>query len=121
MPWYVAHAVMYFKLKHGPQDTFTIWENMILIEAPDDKTAWSKAVERGKQDETDCDGGLTTDDKPSMLVFAGIRKLLIVSHEGEEGKLSSGDELTFSEYGVNDEAAIHKFVSGEEVPLVALR
>jgi hypothetical protein len=32
--WYTAHVIMYFKFKEGNQDSFTVWENVFLVELP---------------------------------------------------------------------------------------
>jgi hypothetical protein len=55
------------------------------------------------------------DDQPATLVFAGIRKVITVSHWEEEGKLCSLDEITYSEFQVADEESVRKLATGEEV------
>ena len=117
MSWYAAHAIMYFKLKDRPQESYTIWENVFLIEASHAKEAWEKAVEWAKREEGDSDGSLTMDGQPATMVFAGIRKVITVSHWEKEGKLNHGDEITYSEFQVSDEASIQKLVKWEEVTL----
>ncbi len=67
---------MYFKLKSGVQDRFTVWENVYLIEADDFETAAIKGEEFGRRDEGDDGGSLTVDDEPAVQVFAGIRKVV---------------------------------------------
>jgi hypothetical protein len=108
MAWYAAHAIMYFKLKGVAQERFTIWENVFLIESEDNDSAFAKAVEWAKREEGDSDGSLTVNDQPATLVFAGIRKLITVSHWEQEGKLSHGDEITYSEFQVSNEASIRE-------------
>ncbi len=115
MAWYAAHAIMYFKLKSGVQDRYTVWDNVFLIEAEDSDSAWAKAAEWAKREEGDSDGSLTVDDQPATLVFAGIRKLITVSHWQEEGKLNHGDEITYSQLQVSDEESVRKLANGEEV------
>ena len=56
MAWFAAHAIMYFKLKSGVQDRFTIWENVYLIEAENSDQAWEKAEAWAKQKEGNGDG-----------------------------------------------------------------
>ena len=53
MAWFTAHAIMYFKLKKGPQDRFTVWENIYLIDAADIDEAWEKATARARHEEGD--------------------------------------------------------------------
>lgn len=115
MAWFAANAVMYFKLKSGMQDSYTIWENVYLIEADDVDDAWDKAEARARQEEGDDEGTLLVDERPATLVFAGIRLLSEVSHLEAEGVLGSGDELTYSEFQVSDETSIRRLVEGEEV------
>ena len=35
MPWFAAHAIMYFRLKSGEQQRYRVWENILLVEAAD--------------------------------------------------------------------------------------
>jgi hypothetical protein len=106
---------MYFKLKSGVQDRFTIWENVYLVEAENSDQAWEQAKACAKQEEGDSDGSLLVDEQPATLVFAGIRKMITVSHWEEEGQLKHGDEITYSEFQVSDEKSIRGLVEGEEV------
>jgi hypothetical protein len=115
MAWFAAHAIMYFKLKGGAQDRFAVWENVYLIEAEDVDGAWEKAEARARRDEGDDDGSLSVDGRPATLVYAGIRKMSEVSHADEEGRLGSGDEITYSEFEVSDEKSVRALVAGEEV------
>lgn len=115
MSWYAAHAIMYFKLKSGLQDRFTVWENVYLIEASDSDEAWEKAEAWAKENESGENSSLRVDGQPASLVFAGVRKLITVSHWDKEGELRSNDELTYSEFQVADEESVLKLVKGEEV------
>lgn len=115
MTWFAAHAVLYFKLKGGAQGRCTVWENVYLIEAEDVDAAWEKAEARARQEEGDDDGSLTVDEQPATCVFAGIRKMSEVSHAAEDGRLASGDEITYSEFEVSDEESVRALVTGEEV------
>ena len=81
MPWFAAHAIFYFEAKDGPQDSFSIWENVYLVEAKDDDEAWRKADVWARQNEGDSDGSLFWNDRPATLRYAGIRKLITVSLE----------------------------------------
>lgn len=117
MAWFAAHAIMYFKLKVGPQDSFTVWENIYLIDAADIDEAWEKATARARREEGDDEGSLTLDGKPVELVFAGIRTISEVSHQRDDNELGEGDELTYSEFQVSDENSIRDLLSGEEVSI----
>lgn len=115
MAWFSAHAILYFKLKSGVQDRVSVWENVYLIEAEDVDGAWEKAEARARQEEGDDDGTLSVDGQPATLVFAGIRKMSEVAHAEEEGRLRSGDEITYSEFEVTGEESIRALMAGEEV------
>ncbi|MBP6822211.1 MAG: DUF4288 domain-containing protein [Acidobacteria bacterium] len=117
MPWYAAHAIMYFKLKSHIQDCFTVWENVYLIEAPNSDEALVKAEVWAKEHEGDDDNSLRIGGQPATLVFAGIRKLITVSHWDKEGQLCSQDEVTYSEFQVPDEETVLRLGKGEEVTI----
>lgn len=115
MAWFSAHAILYFKLKSGAQDRFSVWDNVYLIEAEDVDGAWEKAEARARQEEGDDDGTLSVDGQPATLVYAGILKMSEVAHAGEDGRLRSGDEITYSEFEVSGEESIRALMAGEEV------
>ncbi len=79
MTWYAAHvieSIRYFQKKEGD---IVVYENIVLIEAENDKRAIAKAKKYAKnaitQDET-----LTPNGEPAVRSFAGIRKLITVSN-----------------------------------------
>jgi len=115
MTWYAAHAIMYFKLKQGVQDRIPVWENVYLIEADSEKVAEDLATARAKECEGDSQGTLLLAGKPATLAFAGIRKIVAVSHESDAGQLQSGDEVTYSEFEVDSEAQVRQLISGDSV------
>ena len=51
MAWFAAHAIIYFKIKDNPQDVFTVWENVYLIQAESSELALSEALRLGTRDE----------------------------------------------------------------------
>ena len=113
MNWYVAHAIMYVRFKDNVQDTYPIWENMILINAQTDEEAMEKASKRAKQDEGDSDGSFIWDGRPARWCFAGIRKLMSV--EDFEERPTCGTEVSYTELGIDNEDNFRKFVNGEAV------
>lgn len=117
MAWFAASAVMYVKLKEGDQVEFPVWENVLLIEAEDGEEAMKLAIERARQDEGDSKGSFTWDGKPATWLFAGIRKLLTVSHDSVDDKIGSGDEITFSQFVLSSEADVRALAGGDEVTL----
>ena len=117
MAWFTAHLMTYFKLKNAPQDSYTVWENIILIEAIDEAEAMTKAHEFGRREaELDAeDETLTVDDEPAEIIFAGVRKIGTVFHRGQSGNLESGDEVTFNEFIVPDKQSIEDLLAGDAV------
>lgn len=115
MGWYAASAIMYVRFKDGGQEHFPVWENVLLIEASNDEEAEVKARERAAADEGDSGGTFTWEGRPAEWVFAGIRKVLTVAHEID--RLGHGDEVTFSEFRLPDQASVHRLAAGEEVDL----
>ena len=114
--WYAAHLVMVVRFKEEQQDYFPIWENIVLIEAATIEDAEEKATARGKEDEGDSDGSFTWDGEPATWVFAGIRKLTTCVDSHFQPK--HGTEITYTEFLVESEADLHRFVDGEEVKVV---
>ena len=117
MPWYAAHAVMFVQFKDGVQDHYPVWENILLIGAPDGDAAYELAIARAKEDEGDANSSFTWDDRPARWVYAGIRKLISVSHQSPTDEIGSGDELTYSEFDLPDREALDRLVAGDEVGL----
>ena len=115
MSWFAAHAIMYVRFKAGAQEVFPVWENVLLIEAAAPSEVWQKAVARAREDEGDCGGSFRWGDRPAEWVFAGLRKVVAVSHQGANDRLGDGDEITYSEFQVPDQADLQRLVSGEEV------
>jgi len=117
MAWFAAHTIFYFEVKDGPQDSFSIWENVYLIRGIDSDDAWEKAAIWARENEGDSDGSLLWNERPATLRFAGIRKLISVSHWEGEGRLEHRDEITYSEFEVADRESIDRLVAGDEVDL----
>ncbi len=113
MPWFAAHAIMYVRFKDGVQTPTPVWENVLLIEGPDGETAMRLATERARMDEGD--DLMTWEGRAAEWVFAGIRKLISVSHSGAVEEPRHGDEVTYSEYIVRDLAAVEALTKGEAV------
>jgi hypothetical protein len=114
VPWFSAHAVMYFQHTDGPQARYTVWENVFVIAAPDAKEAFAKAEVYARRDEGDCSGSLRVNDRPATLIFGGIRKLISVCHERLDDQLGDGDEVTYSEFEVADRDALGRLIRGED-------
>lgn len=118
MPWYAAHAIVYFQLTDGPQDQFQVWENVLLVQADTPDQAWAKAREFARRDEGDDRGSLRVEDRPARRVFGSIRKVVSVAHERPDGQLGDGDEVTYSEFVVADRAALDRLIGAEDVEVL---
>ena len=122
MPWFAAHVIVYFQWTDGPQSRFNVYENVHLIEAADGTAARARAEVLGRREAGDDRGTLRETDNagvvhPTRRVFAGVRKVLTVAHEREDEQLGTDDEVTFSEFQVDDQQAIQRLASGEAVAL----
>ncbi len=115
MAWFAAHAVMYVHFKDGRQDSYPVWENVLLIEAADADQALTRAIRRAKQDEGDAEGSFTWDERPAMWMYAGIRKLITISAPKDHNTPVSGAELTYMQFEVPDATALKDLVAGEPV------
>ena len=60
---------------------------------------------------------MTLNDKPADCIYAGIRKIISVSHWDEDGKLNHGDEITYSQFNVFNETDVKRLVDGDVVEL----
>jgi hypothetical protein len=113
MTWYAAHSIMYVRFKDGNQDKYPIWENVILIEASSDDEAWDKAKIRAKEDEDEKGSESFWDDRPAMIIFAGIRKIVLCLDP--EDRPTHGTEITYSQMELDSFDSLSKFLKGEEV------
>lgn len=120
MPWFAAHAIMYFRLKSGQQECYRVQENVFLVKAATSREAWDRAKEMARQDEGDSSGSLHLDDEPCELVFGGLRKVVELAHAGTGSAPGHGDELTYSEYEVADKDALRRLIADEDVALLYL-
>jgi len=117
MAWYAAHVVMYVQFKDGDQHHYPVWENILLIESTSDHDALARATTLAKEDEGDHKGSLNWKGRPATMVFAGIRKLMAVSHQAIDDHIGSGDEVTYSEFDLPSREALDRLVAGDDVNL----
>ena len=116
MTWYAASIIMYTGFKDGKQDKYPIWENIVLIQAEATDQALKKATKRGLEDEGDSNGTYLYEDRPAMLIFAGIRKLIETQNSGTQP--SDGTEVTYSQMEVYDYESLSKLVNGEPITIL---
>lgn len=113
--WFAAHAVLYLKHLEPGQDSFTIWENVYLVEAESEEESYKKAREYATLDEDHFEGperGTYEDDKPAEWVFAGIRKITKMNPSEVP---ESGLEVTYSEYRVPSLEDVEALARGESI------
>lgn len=115
MPWYSASAIMFVQFKDGKQDSYSVWENVHLLQASNREEAEERAIKRAKDDEGDSSGTFMWEERPAVWVFAGLRKLITVSHPDLDDNELDGAEVTFSAFEVETEADLTALVNGEDV------
>ena len=102
--WYAAHLLMYVKRKNHPDGKIPVWENIVLIKAESDESAFAKASERGKRDEGDDGGTFRWDGQPAEWVFAGVRKLTLC--EDPEKRPGDGSEISYTQMEVSQQVLL---------------
>ena len=118
MTWYAAHIIESIKPMNKKSDNILIYENIVLIEADDEKKALRKAKEYAKKsiggDET-----LHIGNEPAIASFAGIRKLIAISNPSplkqDEDAPTSGTEISYSRYSVKSERDLKKLAKGDPI------
>ena len=93
------------------------YENIVLIEAIDHAEAKIKAEIIG-ENEVALDDELTIDGVPGFRIFAGIRKIVEISKPQppqSEMPPTSGCEITFNEYVVEDYETLMRLGGGGDI------
>ena len=116
MTWYAAHTVMYIKFKDGNQNSYPVWENIILIQAENDEQAYLKAEQRAKKDEGDSQNTFTHNNRPATWVFAGIRRLVECVNSNQQP--TNGTEITYLELEIDTAEQFKQFINGEPSPVL---
>jgi len=118
MTWYAAHIVIGMKIVNAEAGPISAYENVVLIEAKTSQEALAYATGVGEA-EANLDDGLEVDGMPAKRIFAGVRKLITVSNpeslDLEEDRPSTGTEITYSEFEVENIDALFHLGSGESV------
>jgi Domain of unknown function (DUF4288) len=117
MPWYAAHAILYVRYNEGAQERYPVWENVYLIEAADDAQALHAAEQRAHEATGDSSGSFTYNQRPAAWYFAGIRKLITISHPTMHDQPVHGAEITYTAYEVATEAVLTALVQGNAVTI----
>jgi len=102
-----------------------VHENVYLIYEKNFEAAYIRAEQVAKGDEDlNEDGRLELNNEKYAYIFAGIRKLKKISniYEGIEGQVNfSGEEITYSEYEVDNFEEVQKLAKGRVVDNVLYR
>lgn len=127
MSWYAAHIIQYVKFLDGIQDRYWVYENVVLVEADSVDAARAEATRIG-QTVYDDDGtqGTHLNDRPALLAFAGIRKLVQCENMSGEGlgwddegfRPTHGTEITYSHLEVDSAEAFDRLLQGESVAVI---
>jgi len=115
MAWFAAHVIMYVAFKDGRQDTYPVWENVILIEADTLDAARAKAETVGREGAGDDEGSFRWAERPASWVFGGIRK--VIKCDSDPQRPGDGAEVTYSEIVVDTLDEVRDLASGRRVPL----
>ena len=111
MTWYAAHIVMLVRFKQGQQRRVPAWENVVLIQAADERSAIAKAEAIGAAECGDGDGSFRWAGKPATWEFGGVRRLCSCALTGD--RPASGDEITYHELEFESLAAAKKYAAGQ--------
>jgi len=115
MSWYAASIVVCVKFMDGEQDSYPLWENVVLIEASSENEAFRKAELIGKESDGD---EFYWEDRSAVWEFSGIRKLLSIDTGEEDGSIIDGTEVTFSQMLLDSKSDLKKFIDGDEVSVI---
>jgi Domain of unknown function (DUF4288) len=106
---------MYIAFKDGRQDTWPVWENVILVNADTEDGARAKAAGYARETEGDSDGTLRWAQRPASWVFAGVRKL--VKCDSDPERPDDGTEITYTETFLRSLDAVRDLAAGRRVSL----
>ena len=91
--WYLSHELLYAETgKEAPTECLTVWENLILIRANSPAEAYKKAMKHGKMSEDK----VRINGKPGKLRFLGLRDLVLIYDELEDGAELEWPETQFT-------------------------
>ena len=118
MTWYAVHAVLLMRRIDlcGP---ISVYENIYLVQAANGSLARAEGENLIKP-EIDADDKPAIDGIRAIREFVGIRKVVNVSNpeplDIDKDRPISGTEITYSEFEVDSENDVQKFMEGK--PLV---
>lgn len=120
MSWYGAHVVVVLRIKEPPpggQLDYTVFENIIIVEAISAEEAFAKARSKAAAEYVgDYEGSLTEDGGPAVAELVGIRKVVLAEDDEEvPGDLT---ELSYSKLTIQGWDNVVRFARGQKVSVV---
>lgn len=120
MTWFAASIIISIRPIDASNGAIVAYENIVLVEANTSDEAFAKARKYGEAYAT-VDDGFTLDNKPTIKVFAGIRKLINISNphplDLDQDPPTTGTEITYSLFELDDDDALAELIAGKEVSL----
>ena len=109
MTWYAAHIILLTKFLDGVQDSYPIWENVVLIKKGEAEASVGSHSHNGR---------------PAVWVYAGTRKLnecleyFDPAERVPDGTEEYGTEVTYSSFVLPDEEAMQKLLANRDVTVL---
>lgn len=116
--WYSVHAIFYFELVDGNQESYLVHENVYLISAATGEAVEEEAkrIATDNEDSND-DGHLEVNGEKARYRFAGIRKIIEAQTvpEPDDELSTNGREITYSVMEVDTIDEVKALAAGEMV------
>jgi hypothetical protein len=104
---------MQVEFKSGNQTRIPVWENIHLIEAPNEQTLRARCQAIGQSGEGDSDGSFHWNDEPARWVYKGVRKVITIENLDDLSNLpGNGCEITYSTLVFSDTSSLEEFLRG---------
>ena len=122
MTWYAAHIILLTKFLGGVQDSYPVWENVVLINAATSDEAYAIADRKGNAEASG--ENHTYNGCPAIWVYAGTRKLnecledFNPEERGSGGMEEHGTEVTYSSFVLPDKEAMQKLLTNRDVSVL---
>jgi hypothetical protein len=122
MTWYSASLLFVTKAIEEEQGVFPVSEEVYLVEAPDDGTAWRLAEEIGRRDAS-INGTDELNSKLARREFIGLRKLKTIYNPVSMKELDQdppihGSEITRSHFEVTGQNGLDDLINGRPVTVL---
>ena len=125
MTWYAAHIILLTKFLDGVQDSYPVWENVVLINAATSDEAYTIADKKGEAEtRMSPDSWYTYDGRPAVWVYVGTRKLnecleyFDPDERVPDGSEEHGTEVTYSSFVLPNEESMQKLLANRNVDVL---